>query len=333
MSIESNNCVGLDIGTMNLVVAKNDNDSLQTSHYRNVYLKVDKDSIGSMDLSSISHSIIDDQMYFLSDSAYNHANVFGLELCRPMSKGMISRDLDSIDILAVMIKSLIDECEDDDGVCCYSIPANPIDSELDVIYHENVFSRIIKELNYKPIPLNEATAIVYSECANTNFTGIGVSFGAGMTNVAVVFKSVPVLAFSLARGGDWVDRNTANSIGEIASRVTLIKEKPDFSLTNFNIGNKKREKRIREALSHYYANLIKYTTSNIITELNKVTIEFPESVPIVISGGTSKPKDFVKFFSESFKTFDLPFEITEIRPSNNPLITVAEGCLIRSLKG
>lgn len=324
--------IGLDIGTMNLVVAKSSNSVVKTNHYRNVYLKVDKESIGSMDLANISHSTIDDQMYFLSDSAYTHANVFGLELCRPMSKGMVSKDLDSIDILAVMVKSLIDESQEQNSICCYSIPANPIDSNLDVIYHENVFGRIISDLNYTPISLNEATAIVYSECENTNFTGIGISFGAGMTNVAVVFKSVPVLTFSLARGGDWIDYNAANSIGEISNRATSIKEKSDFSLTNYNFG-KKREKRIREALSHYYNNLVKYTTTNIINELNKIVIDFPDSIPIIVSGGTSKADGFIELIKKSFNSFDFPFEISDVRHSNNPLTTVAEGCLIRSLKG
>jgi len=333
MSAETNvKCVGLDIGTMNLVVAKSINGSLQTKHHRNVYLKVDKESIGTMDLTNISHSIIDDQMYFLSDSAYTHANVFGLELCRPMSKGMVSRDLDSIDILAVMVKSLIGECPNQIGNCCYSIPSNPIDAKLDVIYHESVFGRIIRELNYNPIALNEATAIVYSECSNTGFTGIGISFGAGMTNVAVVFKSVPVLTFSLARGGDWIDQNAANSIGEISSRATLIKEKEDFSLTDYSFG-KKRERRIREALAHYYNNLIKYTTSNIINELNSIVVEFPDSIPIIVSGGTSKAPGFINLVSESFNSFEFPFDISEVKSANNPLTAVAEGCLVRSMKG
>jgi len=324
--------IGLDVGTMNLVVAKSIDDILHTNHYRNVYLKVDKDSIGSMDLSTISHALIDDQMYFLSDSAYIHANVFGLELCRPMSKGMVSKDLDSIDVLAVMIKSLIGECKIKDSICCYSVPSNPIDSNLDVIFHENVFGRIISELKYTAIPLNEATAIVYSECSETNFTGIGISFGAGMTNVAVVFKSIPVLTFSLARGGDWIDQNAANSIGEVCSRATLIKERDDFSLTNFNIG-KKKERRLREALSHYYNNLINYTTNNIVEQLNTVTINFPDSIPVIISGGTSKPTGFIDEIKKSFDSYEFSFDISEIKVASNPLTAVAEGCLVRSMKG
>jgi hypothetical protein len=330
--VSTKSCIGLDIGTMNLVVAKSVNGTVQTNHYRNVYLKVDKDSIGSMDISNISHAIIDDQMYFLSDNAYIHANVFGLEVCRPMNKGMVSKDLDSIDILMVMVKGLIGESTNSKNVCCYSIPANPIDSNLDCIYHESVFKRIIKELNYTPISLNEATAIIYSECIDTNFTGIGISFGAGMTNVAVVFKSIPVLTFSLARGGDWIDQNAASSIGEISNRATLIKEKSDFSLSNYNIG-KKRERRLREAIIHYYISLIKYTITNIVSELNKLKIDFPNSIPIVVSGGTSKPTGFIDLIKSSFTSFDFSFDISDVRTAKNPLTSVAEGCLIRSLKG
>ena len=329
-----NNYVGLDIGTMNLVVAKYINSVVRTKHYRNVYLKVDNEHIKSMDLSNVSYAVIDDQTYFISESAYIHANVFGLELCRPMHKGMVSKNLDSIDVLAVMVKSLIGKNEDPDrkGICCYSIPANPIDDQnMDVIYHENVFSRIITELNYKPISLNEAVAIVYSECYDNNFTGIGISFGAGMTNIGVVFRSVPVLTFSLARGGDWIDYNAANSMGEVVSRVTSIKENPKFSLTDFS-SLKKKEKRIKEALIYYYTSLINYTVDSIISQLSTLTIEFPNSIPVIVSGGTSMASGFNALLTQKFDKAELPFEISEIKSAKNPLTAVAEGCLIRSLK-
>ena len=73
----------------------------------------------------------------------------------------------------------------------------------------------------------------------------------------------------------------------VSNRVTFVKEKPDFDINNYMVG-KKKERRIREALSYYYTDLAQYTTSSIVKELERVDVDFPEELPIVVSGGTSK---------------------------------------------
>ncbi len=332
-SVISNN-IGLDIGTMNIVMAKNLADNKISTHsFRNVFLKVDTDSLGTRDLSTISHTVIDDSTYILSEDAYIFGNIFGQQVSRPMSKGMISNsEIDSIDILSVIIGALIGNSTNPNSICCYSIPANPIDVDMNVLFHKNVFSRIIEQLNYKPLPLYEAVSLIYSECQNSDFTGIGISFGAGMTNIAIVFKGVEVSNFSLARGGDWIDEQTSSHIaGLVSNRVTLVKEKDDFDISNFITSNKK-ERRIREALSYYYNDLIKYTIDHIVKKLEKIDIAFPDKIPVIISGGTSKAKGFLDIFINEFNSYEFPFEISEIRHANNPLTAVSEGCLIRALK-
>lgn len=325
------NHYGLDIGTMNLVAASKEEDSINTKSLRNVFLEVNEENVGTMDLSFVSHVKMDGKIYFLSEDAYNFANIFDQNVMRPMHKGVISSsEIDSVDILTVMVKSLIGEGKDN-SVCCYSIPADPIDNDKNVIYHKSVFERIIAQLGYKPVALNEAVSIIYSECEKTDFTGIGISFGAGMTNIAVVFRSVPVLTFSLSRGGDWIDENAANSVGLVPNRVTRIKEKETFNLKDFSSG-KKMEKRVKEALIHYYRSLINYTTKYIISELDKLTVDFPNDVPIILSGGTSCVNGFVETVVSILDDYEFPFEISEIRHATNPLTAVAEGCLARSLK-
>lgn len=323
---------GLDIGTMNLVSSiMTSEGTIESKSLRNVFLEIDEENVGTMDLSFVSHVKMDGKIYFLSEDAYNFANIFGQNVMRPMNKGLISSsEIDSIDILTVMIKSLVGEGSKD-SICCYSVPADPIDSNINVIYHKNVFERILKQLNYKPLALNEAVAVVYSECANSDFTGIGISFGAGMTNVAVVFKSVPVLTFSVTRGGDWIDENAATSIGWVINRVTRIKEKDSFNLKDFT-SSKKQERRVKEALIHYYRSLINYTTKHIISELNKINVEFPNDVPIILSGGTSKVSGFVDVVTSILDEYEFPFDISEISQASNPLTAVADGCLARSLR-
>jgi len=320
---------GLDIGTMNLVAAKNIDGNTQISKLRNVFLEVETSHIGTMNMSYVSHVEIDGKTYILSEDAYNFANILGKTVNRPMYKGMVSpQEIDSVDILAIMLKELIGTSKDG-SVCSFSVPADPIDSERNVIYHQSVFERIINQLGFTPQPLIEGVAVVYAECADNDFTGIGISFGAGMTNIAVVFKSVPVLTFSLTRGGDWIDENAAMSVGSISNRMTSLKEKDDFSLNDFSARNKK-ERRMREALIYYYNNLIDYTTKNIVEELDKLTVDFPSNVPVIVAGGTSMVNGFVDAVSGILNNYEFPFEILEVRAATNQLTAVAEGCLVKA---
>ena len=319
---------------MNIVSAKLTSDNnITTSSLRNVFLKLDTDLLGTTDLSLISHVKIDDSVYILSEDAYTFGNIFGKQVSRPMSKGMVSStEIDAIDIMGVVVKTLIGLAPTSNSVCCYSIPANPIDSDMNVLFHDNVFKRLISQLGWKTKSLYEGTSLIYSECSNNDFTGIGISFGAGMTNISVVFKGTPALTFSLARGGDWIDENSALHIaGMVSNRVTAVKERIDFDILNFNIGDKK-SRRIREALSYYYQDLIHYTAVNIVNQLNTIDTQFPSKIPVIISGGTSKPIGFLDMFKNIFNSYEFPFEIDDIKYANNPLTAVAEGCLVKSFK-
>lgn len=326
---------GLDIGTMNIVSAKLDgDDNVNTNSFRNVFLKVDADSLGTRDLDSISHTVIEDDVYILSEDAYTFANIFNQQVSRPMSKGMISSsEIDAIEILSVMVAALISKAPTDDSICCYSIPANPIDANMNVTFHENVFGRIISQLGWKPLALYEGMSLIYSECADTDFSGIGISFGAGMTNISIAFKGVQVRSFSLARGGDWIDENAALHVAGLpTNKATLVKEKEDFDIGNFMVGGNKKERRIREALSYYYTDLISYTVHQIVGEFDKVEADFPTELPIIISGGTSRASGFLENMKQQFAKEEMPFEISEVRHASNPLTAVAEGCLVRSFK-
>lgn len=327
--------IGLDIGTMNIVAAMFNNDNqVNAKSIRNLFLPIDANSLGTRDMSSISHTIIDDTVYILSEDAYTFGNIFNRQVSRPMSKGMInSSEIDSIDILSVMIGSLIGQPVKEGAICCYSIPANPIDAQLDVSFHDNVFKQILMNLGYIPMSLNEATAIVYSECANDDFSGIAISFGAGMTNISIVFKGVQTLAFSVARGGDWIDSEAAKWSNGIASnRVTLIKEKQNFSLIDKPTITDKKEKRVREVICHYYNELIHYSIDSICSKLSSIEVDFPSALPIVVSGGTSRAHGFIDKVKEAFLNYNFPFEISDIRQASDPMTAVAQGCLIKSYK-
>ena len=70
------------------------------------------------------------------------------------------------------------------------MPASPVDEDRDVVYHRGVFERIVTECGYEPYAGNEAMAIIYAETAAEGFSGLGISFGSGMCNLALAVSGV-----------------------------------------------------------------------------------------------------------------------------------------------
>ncbi|HUU87798.1 MAG TPA: hypothetical protein VMX17_08605 [Candidatus Glassbacteria bacterium] len=324
-------CLGLDVGTMHLVCSKSDSDDVGIT--RNVFLKVDKDDISISQLSSISYvEGIDGELFIIGSDAFEFANIFGTSVLRPMESGLISpKEIAAIDVLTLMIKSLIGETKDKEVYCSFSIPAESVDSERSVTYHKNVFSRILSNIGVNHTPVNEAMAIIYSECAKENFSGIAISFGAGMCNCCISYKGVEALTFSTSRSGDWIDKMVAADLDMVPNRVTNLKEKYMKLTGNVDVKNKKT-KRVLEALYYYHKALIEYTVKRIIKEFDeRVDIEIDDKIPIVIAGGTCLPEGFISLFRNIISASELPFEVSEIRRAKNPLTAVANGLLVRTM--
>jgi len=322
-------CLGVDIGTGHICCARSDSDEIRIT--KNVFLEVDKDDIPT--IADISYVESDSgETYVVGTHAFELANMLGQKVSRPMEKGLISpKEINAIDVITLMIKDLIGETKDKEVYVSFSVPAAAIDDDRSIIYHENVFGRIFNKLGVNHTAVNEAMAIIYSECAKEKFTSVAISFGAGMSNCTIGFNGMEILKFSTARAGDWIDQQVAADLNMVANRVTSKKEKYMKLKGEVDVKNKK-DRRILEALYYYHKALIDYTIKNIIAEFdNKVDIELEDPIPIVISGGTSLPPGFVSLFEQIIMQKELPFEISEVRRARNPLTAVANGLLVRTM--
>lgn len=322
--------VGCDMGTMNIVSASRSNDGVRTNRIRDAFITIDSDKRKMLKLSGVNFIERGDEIVIVGDAAYEMANVFGAETRRPLQAGLIaSGEIDALEILGVLVQHVLGEPQEKDEVCYYSVPAAPLDDpDRDVIYHEGVLGRIITECGYKAIPANEAMAIIYSECAKDNFSGIAFSFGSGMTNVALSIYTQEGVSFSVARGGDWIDAGAARSTGSTQARMCSVKEK--------GLNLMAPEGREQEALVVYYKNLISYAIDKVAEKFdeNRSKFELPSAIPIVVSGGTSKAEGFLEFFKEVFKEKQkrFPIEISEIRAARDPLNAVAQGLLVQAVQ-
>jgi hypothetical protein len=340
---------GLDIGTCFLVAASKDPSNpeadVQIKSIRDAFLDVDRDqsTLNMLKMSNTSYIEEKDMLYIIGEPALSIANLLKREARRPLSKGIISPgEADAEKILVILLKGILGEPAVEDEVVYYSIPGAPIDRDIDTVYHERIFKKIIETLGYRAhqisdpertTAMNEATAIVYSNCQDDGFTGLSSSFGAGMVNTALVYQTMPGMMFSLSNSGDYIDQSAAKAVGTTGTRIMSVKER-GVDLLDPSKGDPKYE-REREAIVVYYRNLIRQVIDGIKKEFKRdqSTIELPDEIPWVISGGTSKAINFIDFFKQEFaKVQDgFPIGISEIRMAQDPLNDVAKGLLIAAL--
>jgi len=322
--------VGLDIGTMNIVGARKGPKGIETRRIRDAFLDLPAESKKMLKLSGVSYVERGDELIIIGDPALETANIFGREARRPLSAGLISAgEMDALDVLGLLIKNVLGEPEVPGEACYFSVPAAPIDQpDKDIIYHQGVFERIVGECGFTPYASNEAMAIIYAECAKEGFSGISLSFGSGMTNIALAVNTIEGLSFSVARGGDWIDGGASRSVGSTQARICSIKEQ-GVDLNN-PVG------REQEAIAFYYKNLIEYALDQIAARFKQIEGQFslPRAIPMVVSGGTSLAGGFMEFYEKVFekKRKRFPIEVSEVRHAKEPLNAVSYGMLVQAMQ-
>ncbi|PIE23477.1 MAG: hypothetical protein CSA62_07620 [Planctomycetota bacterium] len=322
---------GLDIGTANIAAAhQTDDGGISVTVERNAFLDIKSDVYSKNMLTKLKvpYVVHNGNLVVIGQSAFELANIFSRETRRPMKDGLISpSDVDALPMIKLIIEKVLGQPAQEGENCYFSVPAESLDSDNNIVYHQGLFEGMLRKMGYNAKAINEAHAVVFSELAESDFTGIGLSFGGGMVNACVCYKTIPALSFSVARGGDWIDTNVAKVLGVKGSKATHIKE------SSGDIRDPKS--REEEAVAIYYRNLIHYVMENLSNRFSagQDMPTFPEPIDIVCSGGTSMVKGFTEVFKDEFAKLDFPIPIRDIFHASEPLNSVAKGCLVAAAIG
>ncbi|OGW95991.1 MAG: hypothetical protein A2Z81_02805 [Omnitrophica WOR_2 bacterium GWA2_45_18] len=316
--------VGLDIGTANIVAAREINKGVEVEHSHNafLYIRTDEGTSELLARMKIPKHMVKERPCVLGKNAFDFSNYFDRTTQRPMNVGVINPlERDAIHIVNMIVDSILWKPRVPNEICCFCVPAQPVDSNTDIFYHRNVAETMLSVFGFKAMPMNEAFAIILSELKEKKFTGIGVSCGGGMTNICVSYKAVSILEFSVARGGDWIDAHASQVLDISANKVALIKEKGMSIL--------KPETREQEAIALFYKKYINY----FLTQIAKVfhapdkSPQFEEPIDMVFAGGSTMIGGFMEVVRQELKSIDLGVPISEARKAVEPFFCVAKGCL------
>jgi hypothetical protein len=323
--------VGLDVGTSFLVAGRFGEDGkIHFKKMRDCFLELEpKSPINKkfikmgLDDRKAPYLEKNDKFYVLGEEAFLMANERHVNTRRPMHRGVLSpTEKEAFPILKELISRLVDKPAVENERLVFSVPAKPIDAEFDQLFHQDMLRSFIKSLGFDAQPMNEAEALAYSELLDEGLTGIAISCGAGMMNVAVLSSGDPVVTFSTSKSGDWVDQHAAIATNMTNSIVQQEKEGPDLDLMHPDPSNQ-----IHAALSVYYGNLLVYTLEQIAYDLSRSPSlpKFSAPIPLVVAGGTSLPKGFIQKFEQALGAVTMPIAISGVRHASDPLHAVANG--------
>jgi len=347
---------GLDVGTMFLVKSEVDEVLGGTSFTveRNAFLQAagTDDTEDTLKENNWTYAKHGDDFYILGEDALKLKNLLTVkskpendgilvtqvgELRRPMKDGILntSEEKLSVAIIQTLIGNLLGKPAHKGETLCFCVPGNPVDSNLSVIFHQTMLHNYLKSLGYELECIPEALAIIFSERPVAEdeteedgiapFSGISFSFGAGMCNVCFAFKKMPLISFSIARSGDYIDREAAKVSGVDVSAITRYKE------SKFNLNEVDYSDMRNASLDIFYQNMIEHALTNFSAKFNQLDSQIDAPLEIVVAGGTASVPGFIEKFKSVLENQELPFKVKSVRMAANPLYAVANGCLIKAI--
>jgi hypothetical protein len=325
----ASSAIGLDVGTSRLVVAHRPGDDYVFQSELNAFVNIPFSKLTAtvLERESIPHTIHNSEIIVHGNESEKFAAMMGVEVRRPMKHGFIdAKEPESLNLIREIITSMIGSAATPGQKLCFTVPAPPLGSQDTLTYHESTIRQLLGKLGFETKSINEGLAVIYAELQDSNYTGIGISCGGGLCNVAMSYLSVPILSFSIPKAGDYIDNCTASVTGERENRIRLTKEE------SFHLNGMHSDK-ILQVLGVYYDDVIETLVNGMREAFSKSRNlpKFGRAIPLVLSGGSALPGGFRDRFEQVLRATDFPIAISEVRMAAAPLHSTARGALIAAM--
>ena len=320
--------IGLDIGTSRIVLAEPNGGGFNYRAQLNTFVSLPYSKVTEAMLrkEEIPYKVTDNRILVLGERAQKLAHTLNVDVRRPMSRGLLNpNEPQNVQVIEEMVLRLAGHAKQGDKVCL-SVPGSGEGNSEDLAYHRTTLAEMLENLGYEVAIINEGLAVVFAELGETNFTGLGISFGGGTCNVCLAYLGLPVVTFSTPKAGDFIDYSAAGVTAETATAIRLMKEQ------NLVL-NGRGHNEIDRALSVYYDEMIASVIRGLTDSLSgtRKLAQIDKPVPVAVSGGSAKPSGFLPRIEKALRNADLPIQISEVRIASSPLDTTAKGALMAAL--
>lgn len=321
--------IGLDIGTATIISGIDSSGEKVVEQECNAFFGV-PDNAKTLDILSkqkIKYFKNGQRIYILGNHAEKAADLFKKNTQRPVKSGLLNpNEPDGVEAIKQIINNMIPGDRREGARVCFSIPADPIGHEGAVVYHDAMLNMSLKSLGLIPQSINEGMAVIMSESNINDATALGISIGGGMCNICFSYLSLPVISYSIQKGGDYIDERVAYAVNETATHIKLTKESSlDLSTAPTT--------RIDTALHIYYEDLFKTLARSLEKVLGSSdkTCRLPNSLPLIVSGGSMLPQGSLEKFKAAMKEINLPIKISDILLAANPAEATMRGAMKMAL--
>ncbi len=321
--------VGIDVGTSKIVSAKRRGKDMETAGQLNAFIPVPysrftENILGQNDISYYREG---DELIIFGTASEKFANMFNAEMRRPMSDGILNpKERYAMPVLEAILHTLVPKARVAGDILAFSVPSAAEGKQAELTYHEATLRRFFEGMGYRAVAINEGLAVVFAELESENFTGIGISCGGGMCNGCLAYLSIPSIMFSIPKGGDFIDNSVGSVVNEHSTRVRAIKEE------GVDLSRPAKDK-FERAIQIYYEDLV----DNLVDALRRAISraeKLPKTerpLPIVLAGGTSRPRGFKELFERTLKAKPLPIDVSDVRLARDPMTATARGALIAAM--
>lgn len=327
----------VDIGTCFIVGARLENGKEVFQIERDAFFSMPREDFAEEMLhdAGAKYVIRGTDIFVVGEDALKYCMITGKQDAyrRPMQKGVLNPgEEEAIPLLERLIEGIIGKAEFPGEVIAATIPAAPLDANLDVTFHKIIVERFLKKLGYDVRILNEALAIIYAECPKVDdngtmapFSGVGISFGAGMTNLVVSWRAKKLFEISVARGGDWIDQSVSKVRNVPVGKVTHEKEK------NLDLRRVDPRNALHLGLEIYYDELMRHVAREFKAHFKSNQTTFTNPLDVIVAGGTASVPGFIEMFQRVLQEEGTPVPFREVRLAKDPLRTVAKGALVAAV--
>ncbi len=321
--------MGLDVGTAKIVASRRKAKDIECAAQLNAFIPVPYSKFTETILgqNDIAYYREGGELVIYGTDTERFANMFNAEARRPMADGLLNpRETRAMPVLEAILTNLVPKPKVQGEILAFSVPAALPGREAALTYHEATLRGFFQGQGYKPVAINEGLSVIFSELEDNNFTGIGISCGGGMCNVTLAFLSIPSIMIGIGKGGDYIDSAVGAVVNEHATRVRIQKEE------GIDLSRQPKDK-FERAIRIYYEELVESLVDGLAKALSTAETlpRTDRPLPIVLSGGTAKPKGFKDLFEKALKGRALPIEVAEIRLAKDPLTATARGALIAAM--
>lgn len=318
--------VGVDVGTSRIVAYHKEGLRFLKNTQLNAFFSVPFSNLtqGMLEQNQLQYERKKGKLLIMGNGAESFANITNGEVGRPMASGVMNPTEDNgPTVIERMVNNMIRKPENLGERLCFSIPGPQRGKNVNLVFHETMLKNFFVSMGYMARGVNEAFLVVLSELQKDNYTGIGISCGAGLCNVCLSYMSVPVLTFSLPKAGDYIDSSAAAAVGAQTNRVRVIKEE------SLNLIDEPKN-RVERALQIYYEDVIMNLIQNLkeAMEESEHLPKIDKPMPIVLSGGTAMPDGFRDKFDNILRESEFPIEISDVRLAEEPMYATAKGAYL-----